>query len=335
METRTNHFLVGAFVLLLVAGLGAFIIWAVKADVDAEHTNYHVYFAGSVSGLSKVSEVRYRGVPIGTVTDIRIDPENVERVRVTLDVSGDTAIKEDSIASIEMQGITGIAIVQISGGRQSSPALQAQPGEVYPVIQSKRSSLEKLFSDTPELINRILTLVETVTRIFDDQNIEAIGGTLANAEKITASLAGSMAKLDAFLVDASGTAQELRATAKELRGDLAHLTANADATLISARATLDTIGDETAALGGDARALIADLRGTARSLSAMSEEIQGLVADSRGPIDDFTTEGLYDFARLVAEMRTLVASLSRIADDLESDPGGYLFGGTEQGFQTE
>ncbi|MDP7344884.1 MAG: MlaD family protein, partial [Alphaproteobacteria bacterium] len=166
METRTNHFLVGAFVLLLVAGLGAFIIWAVKADVDAEHTNYHVYFAGSVSGLSKVSEVRYRGVPIGTVTDIRIDPENVERVRVTLDVSGDTAIKEDSIASIEMQGITGIAIVQISGGRQSSPALQAQPGEVYPVIQSKRSSLEKLFSDTPELINRILTLVETVTRIF-------------------------------------------------------------------------------------------------------------------------------------------------------------------------
>ena len=167
-----------------------------------------------------------------------------------------------------------------------------------------------------------------MTRIFDDQNIEAIGGTLANAEKITASLAGSMAKLDAFLVDASGTAQELR-------GDLAHLTANADATLISARATLDTIGDETAALGGDARALIADLRGTARSLSAMSEEIQGLVADSRGPIDDFTTEGLYDFARLVAEMRTLVASLSRIADDLESDPGGYLFGGTEQGFQTE
>ncbi|MDP6475916.1 MAG: MlaD family protein [Alphaproteobacteria bacterium] len=335
METRTNHFLVGAFVLLLVAGLGAFIIWAVKADVDAEHTNYHVYFAGSVSGLSKVSEVRYRGVPIGTVTDIRIDPDNVERVRVTLDVSGDTVIKEDSIASIEMQGITGVAIVQISGGRQSSPALEARPGEVYPVIQSKRSSLEKLFSDTPELINRILTLVETVTRIFDDKNIAAIGGMLANAEVITAALAGSMAKLDAFLVDASGTARELRATAKELRGDLAHLTANADATLISARATLDTIGDETAALGGDARALIADLRGTARSLGAMSDEIQGLVADSRGPIDDFTAEGLYDFARLVAEMRTLVASLSRIADDLESDPSGYLFGGTEQGFKTE
>tara|TARA_B100000809_G_scaffold234452_1_gene251884 strand:- start:170 stop:289 length:120 start_codon:yes stop_codon:yes gene_type:complete len=38
METRTNHFLVGSLVLLLVAGLVAFIIWAVKADVDAKHT---------------------------------------------------------------------------------------------------------------------------------------------------------------------------------------------------------------------------------------------------------------------------------------------------------
>ena len=335
METRTNHLLVGTFVLLLVAGLVAFIIWAVKADVDAKVTNYHVYFAGSVSGLSNVSEVRYRGVPIGTVTDIRVDPDNVERIRVTLDVSGDTPIKEDSVASIEMQGITGVALVQISGGRQTSPDLKAKPGEKYPVIQSKRSSLEKLFTDAPELINRILTLVEAVTRLFDEKNVQAIGDTLANTEKMTASLAASAKKLDAFLLDASGTAAELRATVKELRGDLAHLTANADATLISARATLDTIGDETAALGGDARALIADLRGSAKSLTAMSGEIQGLVADSRSPLADFTAEGLYEFARLITEMRTLVASLSRIADGLESDPAGYLFGGSEEGFNAE
>jgi phospholipid/cholesterol/gamma-HCH transport system substrate-binding protein len=110
---------------------------------------------------------------------------------------------------------------------------------------------------------------------------------------------------------------------------------SSDLTLISARATLDTIGDETAALGGDARALIADLRGSAKSLTAISGEIQGLVADSRSPLADFTAEGLYEFARLITEMRTLVASLSRIADGLESDPAGYLFGGSEEGFNAE
>ena len=122
--------------------------------------------------------------------------------------------------------------MQISGGRQSSPELIAQPGEKYPVIQSKHSSPEKLFTDTPELINRILILVETVTRLFDEKNIQAIGDTLANNEEITATLADSAEKIDAFLLDASGTAEELRATVRatvrELRGDLAHLMANAN-----------------------------------------------------------------------------------------------------------
>ena len=168
------------------------------------------------------------------------------------------------------------------------------------------------------------------------ENIHMMGRLLGlTNEEITATLADSAEKIDAFLLDASGTAEELRATVRELRGDLAHLMANADATLISARATLDTISDETAALGGDARALITDLRGSARSLSSMSEEIQGLVADSRTPLSDFTAEGLYEFARLITEMRTLVASLTRIADGLESDPTGYLFGNTEEGFKTE
>ncbi len=335
METRTNHILVGSFVLLLVAGLVAFIIWAVKADVDAQYTNYHVYFDGSVSGLSTVSEVRYRGVPIGTVTDIRIDPENVERVRVTLDVSGQTPIKEDSVASIEMQGITGVALVQISGGRQDSPDLTAKEGELYPVIRSKRSGLEQLFTDTPELINRVMKLVDTVTKIFDVDNIMAIGDTLANTERVTRSFAESSEKLDRFMIDAAAMAAELRATVGELRGDLNHLTSSADATLISARATLDTLGDETVTIGSDARALIADLRGTANSITTMSNEVQILVAENRQPISDFTAEGLYDFSSLISEMRTLVASLSRIADDLESDPSGYLFGNTNEGFKTE
>ena len=67
----------------------------------------------------------------------------------------------------------------------------------------------------------------------------------------------------------------------------------------------------------------------------MSGEIQSLVAENRVPLSDFTGEGLYDFSRLVSEMRTLVASLSRIANDLESDPSGYLFGDTEEGFKAE
>ena len=80
MEIRASYLLVGAVVLALVAGLAAFSVWLVRADIDRRVEPYQIAFAGSVTGLQQGSQVRYRGVPVGRVTDIRIDPERVEWV---------------------------------------------------------------------------------------------------------------------------------------------------------------------------------------------------------------------------------------------------------------
>lgn len=342
METRTNYVVVGGVILVLVFGLIAFVIWVVRGDIETERDSYHVYFTGSVSGLSKVSEVRYRGVPIGSVTDIRIDPENVERVRVTIAVAGGTPIKEDSVASVEPQGITGVSFVQISGGTQESPQLKAKRGEKFPVIQSKPGQLEALFADAPELVNRIMVLVAQVSELFDEKNRQAIAGTLDNLETLTATLVDKSDQIGQFMDNASAAAVELRAASseingltQELRGDLDHLSQSADETLITARGALNTIGDETASLGGDVRLLVTDLRGTAASMTATSDEIRAMITENRQPLNDFSAEGLYEFARLINEMRTLVASLSRIAEQVEADPSGFLFGDRRQGFEAQ
>ena len=70
METKANHLAVGSFVLASIAGLMFFVLWLGKAEIDRELDAYHIYFSGSVSGLSVASTVRYRGVPVGTVTAI-------------------------------------------------------------------------------------------------------------------------------------------------------------------------------------------------------------------------------------------------------------------------
>jgi len=75
------------------------------------------YFTGDVTGLGVGSAVRYRGVPVGTVRDIRLDPTNVEQVQVLMDVSADAPIKEDTIAQLALQGITGVAFIQLTGGQ--------------------------------------------------------------------------------------------------------------------------------------------------------------------------------------------------------------------------
>ncbi len=132
METRASYILVGTFVLLLIAGAFAFVIWLSKVEFDQRPARYVVYFTGSVSGLQVGGPVRYRGVPVGSVTDIRIDPKNVERIEVTLEVATRTPIKQDTFASLGLQGIIGAAYVQLSGGTQKSPALVAKKGEPRP-----------------------------------------------------------------------------------------------------------------------------------------------------------------------------------------------------------
>lgn len=342
METRTSYLLVGVFLLTAIVGLIGFIMWSVKSDTTTQYTAYRTYFTGSVSGLNKASEVRYRGIPIGRVTDIRIDPDNVERVRVTMEIVASTPIKVDSVASVEMQGITGVGYVQISGGSHSADPLKAAEGQKYPVIQSRRSSLEALFSDTPELIHRVIGLTDEITKLFSEENRAAIGETLANVRTLTSALADSSQRVAELIDDTAAMAAELRLAAKDVRGiaedargGLSRVEQGATSLMGTAETALRNADGQITGVGGEARKMLAELNSTAHSLGATSEELRGLIAENRKPIRDFSAEGLYDFTRMISEMRGLVASLSRIADRLETDPSLYLFGGSEKGFEAK
>ena len=116
METRASYILVGSFVLGLIAAAFAFVVWLASVQFEEVPMRYVIYFEGGVSGLSVASPVRYRGVPVGSVSDIRIDPENIERIRVMVEISAETPIKADTEATLTLQGITGVSFVFLSGG---------------------------------------------------------------------------------------------------------------------------------------------------------------------------------------------------------------------------
>jgi hypothetical protein len=97
------------------------------------------------------SNVRYRGVPVGRVRDI-IDPKNIERIRVTIEVSDDTPVKADTKATLEMQGLTGGIYVLLNEGTQTAADLPKTMKAPYPEIGSRRSALAQIFQGAPELI---------------------------------------------------------------------------------------------------------------------------------------------------------------------------------------
>jgi phospholipid/cholesterol/gamma-HCH transport system substrate-binding protein len=324
MEIRASYLLVGAVVLALVAGLAAFSVWLVKADVDRQADPYQIAFAGSVTGLQQGSQVRYRGVPVGRVTDIRIDPERVEWVLVTIEVERGTPIRQDTVASLEMQGITGIAFVQLRGGTQASPPLVAIAGQALPQIESQRSTLERLFDSTPDLLVRSLALVEQATLLLDDQNLQALTKSLQNIETVTAALARHADDVEGALAQASGAATSVAGASDEVGGlarDLRALTARLDE-------QFDGIGNEVGAT-------LSDTRQAASTLQRAASGLEELVGELRQPLGDFAATGLYEFTQLVGETRQLIAALTRITKEFERDPAGFLLGSSRRGFEAQ
>ena len=94
METRASHVLIGGFVLLVIVGLFAFVIWLARVQIDREFARYDIYFEGSVAGLGIGGDVSYRGIKVGTVISITVNPDDPSRVRVIVEIGSDTLIRE-------------------------------------------------------------------------------------------------------------------------------------------------------------------------------------------------------------------------------------------------
>src|SRR5689334_14670795 len=152
MESRANYVATGAFVLLVLAGIVVAALWLAGAQLNTRYAVFQTRVSGSVSGLDAGAPVRLNGIGIGRVASIQQDPQNPGDVIVLLQIRQDATIRSDSVASLEMQGLTGGRYVEVSGGTLASPRLTAAAGQRYPTIASRPSSLDALFASAPELM---------------------------------------------------------------------------------------------------------------------------------------------------------------------------------------
>jgi len=324
METRASYILVGAFVLGLVAVLAGVGIWVARIQFDKTPARYVIYFQGNVTGLGVGSPARYRGIPVGTVTDIAIDPDNIERVRVIIAVAPDTPIKENTVATIALQGITGVAFVQLSGGTQKSPLLKSQGPGKLPVIPSELSAFQLVIDRLPEAIEKIVTITERATKLFEDRNLEAITATLQSLRKTMDALAAEDGDLRLLLKESRGAVAELQ-TAFSEGGKLA----------AKLNRRVDPLADSTMQAITDLQVTLSDARGAIATTNRILTDIRSVVGDNKGPMREFAQSGLYELSLFVSEARVLVDSLTRLVDRFERDPGHFLFGDAQEGVKAQ
>lgn len=299
METRASYIVVGLFVILGMIGMLAAAVWVTGHRADVEIAQYDIYFDGNVAGLRPGNPVQYRGIPVGTVVDMRIDPENVEQVLVTIEILAETPIKTDTQATLALQGITGVAFVQLTGGTQDAPFLVAEAGQKRPVIASVPPRLAELLEAAPELMERAIRVVRQAEQLLGPENQARVASSLQNIETVTGALADRSDEIRTILAEAADLATELR-----------EATAHANAILADVERNTQPIMDDT-------RATLAEARRAVGHLAAASEQFAAFVKDNREPLSDFSATGLYEFSQLMAEARVLVAALTRMTAQFE------------------
>ena len=298
METKVNLVVVGVFVIVLTVTAIASVLWISSGKYYRKSYDvYQTFMTESVAGLNLNAPVRYRGVDVGRVRSIRLAPGNVEAVEVTLDIERGTPVKTDTVALLETQGLTGIAYIDLTASHRDSPTLVAEPGQPYPVISAGPSLMGRLESSVPVLLAGLNRVADNLNETLDEDNRRALKATLTDLRVLSRTLAARSATIDAGLRDAAATMRNAERFSAALPRLVARVEASADA--------FDRMTGDVGGAGTSARSTL---------------------DRTRADLQQFTGETLPELRELVAELRTLTATLQSAADKVERDPGVLLFG---------
>jgi phospholipid/cholesterol/gamma-HCH transport system substrate-binding protein len=227
---------------------------------------------------------------VGAVREIELDPEDPQNVRLVLAIERGVPIKEDTVAVLSVQGLTGIAFLDLEGGSKESPLLvPAHPGE-YPVIATRPSLFRRLDTQVTALVADLSRAAQNVNQLLDDETRAALQRTARDLDTVVHAIAGRSQTIDTALADAARTMEN------------------------SARASAQ-LTELTRQVGRSADAV-----------ARAAEALRTTASDTTGGVQQFRADTLPALERLLADARAATASLAQLAQQLEHNPNALLMG---------
>lgn len=303
MATRSQKIKLGIF----LAAAGALfaltlLVFAGLAFLSDQHA-YHVRFSESVSGLEVGAPVKLRGVRVGSVTGIQLDPEDVELVRVSLAIDAEAPVQTDAVALMMMQGITGLRFVEIQDGTGAAERLP--PGSFIPAGESVFSRLTGSAEDMTVKVEQVLNNLLDLTGPLHRERVEAL---LDRGELMAENI-------DALVIELTQVAAQTHQLLRENRGHVRNTLAN-----------IDRSSHELAQVAEGAGAVIssvdtAELQATITSLAGTLATFQTLLAGMTRMLDQSSDQ----VQAAIYNMRLAAESFKQLGDSLQRQPSRLFF----------
>lgn len=327
--------------MLFVAALAGFVIWKLRAGDRTNYAYYVILFSGDVQGLTPDSPVYYRGLRVGRVADISLTSRTdiqrstgrerlTEKIQVTVAVNSDIDIRTRSYAVFEKPFIAGAAFVQIVGRVDVDTVLPKKKlgDKPYPEIREGASFLQVTSTSAQELLSKAGTTVDRLNELLNPDNIQAVSDSIRN---INTTLAG-IAKQDGAIQSALA---QLPAAVSEFNKTFAKLDSLASTLSLVAMEIGPQDAETKKALAGkqpgELRKTLTDARAALSSIDGAAGQLNKLIGDTKGPLKQFSDNGLVELSLAIRELRQLTSNINIIATKLERDPANFVFSG-KQGY---
>jgi len=298
METRANHVLIGAFTIGVFILAILFALWAAKYTTEKSFEEYDVVFQEAVTGLTVGSPVLYSGISVGAVRNLSLVRDDPRKVVARIRLSADTPVKTDTRAKLTLTGLTGTAVIQLTGGSPGSPALQAPKGKRVATIPSEPSALQNIAATASEIVDR-------VNKLLSNDNVARVTRTLEQLDQVTGAIAGEREEIAGLIRSARAASEKLEATL-----------ASADKTLVGLDQSVVQKLPE----------IVAKLDRTLAQLENTSQNANAMLSENREAIADFSNDGLGQVGPTMRQLRSLIRELDDLADKVETNPAGFILG---------
>jgi phospholipid/cholesterol/gamma-HCH transport system substrate-binding protein len=278
--------LVGFFVTTGVMLGVAAVIWLGASKYLQKGALYVTYFDESVQGLQMDSEVKYRGVDIGTVRRIGVAPDQ-RLIEVVMKIEAKSFNVEGVAAKLTLAGLTGIVYVELDRLKPGEPSLTPTGLQApYPVIPSAPSDIRQIESSINDALKGIkqidlagisAQLMKTAKSIDSLVNSDQTRRIMGEVETAAAKLADASGKIDNFV--SGGSIDEVVAQAgdalKEARAVIGQV--KADLERMKLASTADNVNQLVERAGPKVNATLTEVEVAAQTLRRAADALEALV----------------------------------------------------------
>lgn len=327
METKANYAIVGLFTVVVLLLAFGFVYWMSVYGREGKMERLVVRIPGSANGLSVGSAVRFNGIPVGTVRALDFDRKDPRFSLAVTEVRSDSPIYPSTRAVLEIQGLTGAAYIELSGGNPQQERLiekALKAGEV-PTLLAEQSGVTNIVATASEIMNRTETTLIQLQGFVND-NRKPLTSTISNVEVFSQALKNNSKGIDEFLqsvTSLSGTIKSLSGRLDSTLASVDSLIKAVDAKKIDAiLANAEKVSKDLANASGGVSNAVDNFNKTAEAYRVVGDKaaktldkVDQLMA-AVNPAD--VKSSVADIRAAVADARQAIQTFRGVASDIEN-----------------